>query len=341
MIFVCKRCGDFLDSQDSPCKRCGEIVKTQILSCSDCGSETPVSRLFCETCLTPILNASNSDGQDKLSYLAQSASSLVTVRAAAVLEGSLRFPASPVWPAIWTDLKSFVSATSQDAILNRGLQYATILRSEEDARKICAALTLDTPSRERLKVYEFVSKAHPRATWPLDAIVALHDSQSYDEPSALVRQLVNERKAIALPESNSQQLMMSPETDAMADTAIAAGTTVAVTSAVVGTATVVAGGAITYGSIVVGSSILILAFLTGVTGLMMCITICLAIPGVILLGAASALGTLGAGILAGGSMIGIGTSIGGAFAGAAGTVAGSAIGIGGAVRKQSGVRRRK
>jgi len=310
-------------------------------TCEYCRMNNPMNRMFCQECLSPSLVATPNDPLDRLQYLASSSTQPILHRASVVLEGSLRFPAVHSWSASWNELKAAAVNTTVTDVMERALRMATVVRSETDARKICASLPLDVPSVERLRLYEFASKVHPSVTWPLEAMAAYKGEGATEESDLAVRQMMEERKAINPDVDPSTLVIPAPQQDVMADAAIVAGTTVAATSAVVGTVAVGTGGAITVLSILGGISLLIASLFCGVMGMFLCVTICLLPIGAILLLAASGLGTAGMAMMVGGSTVGIGTAIGGAFAGATGTVMGAAVGLGGAAKKQSGVPRRK
>ena len=341
MVVLCKRCGEFLDGPESACKRCSQLALVNTYTCEYCGMNNPMNKMFCQECLSPSLISKPNDQLDRLQYIAASSAQPILHRASVVLEGSLRFPTVPTWSSTWNDLKAAGANTTVIDVMDRALRMATVLRSEVDARKICSSLPLDVPAVERLRLYEFASKVHPSASWPLEALAAYKGEGATEETDIAVRQLMQERKAINPDVDPSTIMVQGPQQDVMADAAIVAGTTVAATSAVVGTVAVASGGAITFFSIFGGISLLLVSLFLGVTGMMLCVTICLLPVGAILLIAASGVGTAGMAMMVGGSTVGIGTAIGGAFAGATGTVMGAAVGLGGAAKKQNGVPRRK
>jgi hypothetical protein len=317
------------------------VALVNTYACEYCGMNNPMNRMFCQECLSPSLVSKPNDQLDRLQYIAASSSQPILHRVSVVLEGSLRFPTTSTWSSTWNDLKAAAVNTTVTDAMERALRMATVVRSETDARKICASLPIDVPAVERLRLYEFASKVHPSASWPLEAMAAYKGEGATEESDLAVRQMMEERKAINPDVDPSTLLVQAPQQDVMADAAIVAGTTVAATSAVVGTVAVATGGAITIFSIIGGICLMLMSLFLGVTGMLLCVTICLLPFGAIFLLAASALGTAGMAMMVGGSTVGIGTAIGGAFAGATGTVMGAAVGLGGAAKKQSGVVRRK
>ncbi len=341
MVVLCKRCGDFLDGPDSACKRCGQLALLNTYSCEYCGLSNDMNTMFCQNCLSPSLVSKPNSPVERLKYTAVSPSQPILHRASVVLEGSLRYPQAFTWSSTWNELNQASVNTTVSDVLERGLRMATVVRSEADARKICSTLPLDVPAVERLRLYEFANKVHPSASWPLEAMAVYKGEGATEESELAVRQLIQERKAINPDTDPSTVMLQGAQQDVMADAAIVAGSTVAATSAAVGTAAVATGGAITFFSILGGIGLLLVSLFLGVTGMMLCVTICFLPVGAILLIAASGIGTAGMAMMVGGSTVGIGTAIGGAFAGATGTVMGAAVGVGGAVRKQNGVPRRK